>query len=63
MGGIGKCILVGECVVSSVPMTKYVFGPSGYVALWAHFEVIWWLRVLADVCVRDWMYCVVCMGG
>ena len=44
-------------------MTKYVFGPSGYVALWAHFEVIWWLRALAAVRVQDWGYCVVRMGG
>ena len=41
MGGIGKCVLSVECVVSSIPMTKYVFGPSGYMALWAHFGVIW----------------------
>ena len=40
-----------------LPMTKYVFGPSGYEALWAHFGVIWWVCVLAEVRVRDW-YCV-----
>ena len=62
MGGIGKCVLSVECVVSSIPITKYVFGPSGYVALWAHFGVIWWLRVLAEVRVRDWRYCVMRMG-
>ena len=27
---------------------------SGYMALWAHFGVIWRLRVLAEVRVRDW---------
>ena len=62
MGGIGECVLSIECVVSSIPITKYVFGPSGYMALWAHFGVIWWLRVLAEVRVRDWRYCVMRMG-
>ena len=51
-----------ECVVSSIRIIKYVFGLSGYVALLAHFGVIWWLRVLAEVRVRDWRYCVVRMG-
>ena len=62
MGGIGKCVLSIECVVSSIRMIKYVFGLSGYMALWAHFGVIWWLRVLAEVRVRDWRYCVMRMG-
>ena len=51
-----------ECVVSSIPILKYVFGLSGYMALWANFGVIWWLRVLAEVRVRDWWYCVMRMG-
>jgi hypothetical protein len=53
MGCIGECVLSVECVVSSIPIIKYVFGLSGYVALWVDFGVIWWLRVLAEVRVRD----------
>ena len=48
--------------MSSIPIIKYVFGLSGYVALWADFGVIWWLRVLAEARVRDWRYCVMRMG-
>ena len=62
MGVIGEAVLSIECVVSSTPILKYVFGLSGYVALWAHLGVIWWLRVFSEVRVRDWRYCVVRMG-
>ena len=43
-------------------MLKYVSDLSGYVALWVHLGVIWWLRVLAEVRVRDWWYCVMRVG-
>ena len=46
--------------------SKYVFGnfgPSGYMALWAHFGVIWWLRWVLEVRVHeDWWYCVMRIG-
>ena len=48
--------------VSCIPMTKYVFGLTGYMALWADFGVIWWLRWVLEVRVQDWWYCVVRMG-
>ena len=48
--------------MSSIPMIKYIFGLSGYMVFLAHFGVIWWLRVLAEVRVRDWRYCVMRMG-
>ena len=41
---------------------QYVFGSSGYMALWTHSGVIWWLRVLEEVRVRDWRYFVMLMG-
>ena len=62
MGGIGEYVLSIECVMSSIPIIKYVFGLSDYMALWSQFGVIWWLRVLAEVRVRDWRYCVMRMG-
>ena len=62
MGGTGECVLSIECVVSSIPIIKYVSDPSGYMALWADFGVIWWLRWVLEVRVRDWKYCVVRMG-
>ena len=62
MGGIAECVLVGECVVSSIPILKYIFGLTGYMVLWVDLGVIWWLRVLAEVRVRDWWCCAVRMG-
>ena len=53
MGDIGKCSLSIECIVSSIPMMIYVFGPSVYMALCCHFRVIWSLRVLTEVRVRE----------
>ena len=35
---------------------------AGYMVLWVDLGVIWWLRVLAEVRVRDWRCCAVRMG-
>ena len=49
MGGIGKCVLSIECVVSSIPILKYVFGLSGYMAL-LRFGPIWGDLVVTCTC-------------
>ena len=60
--GIGERISSIECVVSSIPIIKYVFGLTGYMVLWVDLGVIWWLRVFVEVRVRDWRCCAVRMG-
>ena len=62
MGGIGEGGFNRVCRVTRY--STLLVCQSGYMALLAHCGVmcIWWLRVLAEVRVRDWRYCVVCMG-
>ena len=66
MGGIGECVLSIECVVTRVkhtdPKVRFWSVTKGYMALWADVGVIWWLRVLSEVQVRDWWYCVIHIG-
>ena len=38
--GIGERISSIECVVSSIPIIKYVFGLSANIAFWADLGVI-----------------------
>ena len=61
MGVIGEAVFSIQCVVSSIPMTIYVFGLSGYVALLAHLGAsgspygrVWGLRVVMVAAVTGW---------
>ena len=48
--------------MSSIPIKKCSLGLTGYMVLWVDLGVIWWLRVLAEVRVRDWRYCAMRTG-
>ena len=41
---------------------KIQFWLTGYMVFWVDLGVIWWLRLLAEVRVRDWRYCAMRVG-